>query len=76
VSDASLTMPRIRRSSDTDEGGRGLQLVNAPCERWGSHYTPQGKAIWTEQSLPGTEDPADGDPSAANAGRPARGENR
>ncbi|MEW2166472.1 SpoIIE family protein phosphatase [Streptomyces sp. NPDC007084] len=52
VSDASLTMPRIRRASDTDEGGRGLQLVNALCERWGSRYTPEGKAIWTEQPLP------------------------
>ncbi|MFJ6836137.1 SpoIIE family protein phosphatase [Streptomyces sp. NPDC091209] len=61
VSDASLTMPRIRRASDTDEGGRGLQLVNALCERWGSRYTPEGKAIWTEQPLPDTEDPAQGD---------------
>ncbi|MFE9877476.1 SpoIIE family protein phosphatase [Streptomyces sp. NPDC005784] len=73
VSDASLTMPRIRRSSDTDEGGRGLQLVNALCERWGSRYTPEGKAIWTEQSLPGTEDPADGDPPAGSAERPSWG---
>ncbi|MGW1065439.1 SpoIIE family protein phosphatase [Streptomyces aureus] len=54
VSDASLTMPRIRRATDTDEGGRGLQLINALCERWGSRYTPEGKAIWTEQALPGT----------------------
>lgn len=52
VSDASLTMPRIRRASDTDEGGRGLQLINALCERWGSRYTTEGKAIWTEQPLP------------------------
>jgi Serine phosphatase RsbU, regulator of sigma subunit len=61
VSDASLTMPRIRRASETDEGGRGLQLISALCERWGSRYTPQGKAIWTEQALPDTEDPAQGD---------------
>ncbi|MFE1291327.1 SpoIIE family protein phosphatase [Streptomyces sp. NPDC058751] len=61
VSDASLTMPRIRRATDTDEGGRGLQLVNALCERWGSRYTPDGKAIWTEQALPGTAAPEDGD---------------
>ncbi|MEY2243888.1 SpoIIE family protein phosphatase [Streptomyces sp. BF23-18] len=61
VSDASLTMPRIRRATDTDEGGRGLQLINALCERWGSRYTPEGKAIWTEQTLPGMEEPADED---------------
>ncbi|MGW1965218.1 SpoIIE family protein phosphatase [Streptomyces sp. NPDC001935] len=60
VSDASLTMPRIRRATDTDEGGRGLQLINALCERWGSRYTPDGKAIWTEQALPGgTEAPGE-----------------
>ncbi|MEU4169184.1 SpoIIE family protein phosphatase [Streptomyces sp. NPDC026665] len=59
VSDASLTMPRIRRATDTDEGGRGLQLVNALCERWGSRYTPEGKAIWTEQALPDTTEGPD-----------------
>ncbi|MFI0960451.1 SpoIIE family protein phosphatase [Streptomyces sp. NPDC021080] len=61
VSDASPTMPRIRRATDTDEGGRGLQLVNALCERWGSRYTPEGKAIWTEQALPDTAEGAEGD---------------
>ncbi|WP_406364670.1 SpoIIE family protein phosphatase [Streptomyces sp. NBC_00645] len=71
VSDASLTMPRIRRASETDEGGRGLQLISALCERWGSRYTTEGKAIWTEQALPGPEEPADGDLSASNAGHPA-----
>ncbi|MFB7337128.1 SpoIIE family protein phosphatase [Streptomyces adustus] len=56
VSDASLTMPRIRRASAMDEGGRGLQLISALCDRWGSRYTTQGKAIWTEQTLPGSKD--------------------
>ncbi|MFC4007152.1 SpoIIE family protein phosphatase [Nonomuraea purpurea] len=52
VSDGSLTTPRIRRASDTDEGGRGLQLVAALSHRWGTRYTATGKCIWTEQSLP------------------------
>ncbi len=52
VSDGSLTTPRIRRASETDEGGRGLQLVAALSDRWGTRYTPTGKCIWTEQSLP------------------------
>ncbi|NUP16285.1 MAG: SpoIIE family protein phosphatase [Streptomyces sp.] len=51
VFDGSLTMPRIRRATDTDEGGRGLQLVTALTQRWGTRYTPTGKCIWTEQTL-------------------------
>ncbi|MFD5121266.1 SpoIIE family protein phosphatase [Streptomyces sp. NPDC058385] len=51
VSDGSLTMPRIRHASDTDEGGRGLQLVAALSQRWGTRYTVAGKWIWTAQPL-------------------------
>ncbi|MFE9763636.1 SpoIIE family protein phosphatase [Streptomyces sp. NPDC005808] len=51
VFDGSLTMPRIRRATETDEGGRGLQLVTALSQRWGTRYTETGKCIWTEQSL-------------------------
>ncbi|WP_459183664.1 SpoIIE family protein phosphatase [Streptomyces sp.] len=52
VSDGSLTTPRIRRARETDEGGRGLQLVAALSQRWGTRYTSDGKCIWTEQLLP------------------------
>ncbi|MGW0824537.1 SpoIIE family protein phosphatase [Streptomyces sp. NPDC002845] len=55
VFDGSLTMPRIRRATETDEGGRGLQLVTALSQRWGTRYTPRGKCIWTEQPLPGPD---------------------
>ncbi|MEU4098850.1 SpoIIE family protein phosphatase [Streptomyces sp. NPDC026673] len=55
VSDESLTMPRIRRASETDEGGRGLQLVASLSQRWGTRYTPNGKCIWTAQQLSGTD---------------------
>ncbi|WP_189874546.1 ATP-binding SpoIIE family protein phosphatase, partial [Streptomyces bluensis] len=55
VFDGSLTMPRIRRATDTDEGGRGLQLITALCQRWGARYTPHGKCIWTEQTLLGPD---------------------
>lgn len=51
VSDGSLTTPHIRRASDTDEGGRGLQLVAALSQRWGTRFTADGKCIWTEQAL-------------------------
>ncbi|MFF8191339.1 SpoIIE family protein phosphatase [Streptomyces bobili] len=52
VSDGSAATPRIRRATDADEGGRGLQLVAALSQRWGTRYTPDGKCIWTEQALP------------------------
>jgi serine phosphatase RsbU (regulator of sigma subunit)/PAS domain-containing protein len=52
VFDGSLTTPRIRRASWTDEGGRGLQLIAALCDRWGTRYMTTGKCIWTEQFLP------------------------
>ncbi|MFE4755006.1 SpoIIE family protein phosphatase [Streptomyces mirabilis] len=52
VSDHSLTTPRVRRARDTDEGGRGLQLVAAVSQRWGARYTSDGKCIWAEQALP------------------------
>ncbi|MBL1099735.1 ATP-binding SpoIIE family protein phosphatase [Streptomyces coffeae] len=52
VSDGSLTTPRIRHASATDEGGRGLQLVSALSHRWGTRYTAAGKCIWTEQRVP------------------------
>ena len=52
VFDGSLTTPRMRRAAWTDEGGRGLQLVAAMSDRWGTRYMSTGKSIWTEQSLP------------------------
>jgi serine phosphatase RsbU (regulator of sigma subunit) len=52
VFDGSVTIPRMRRASWSDEGGRGLQLVTALCDRWGTRYLRTGKCIWTEQSLP------------------------
>ncbi|WP_241518909.1 SpoIIE family protein phosphatase/ATP-binding protein [Streptomyces sp. CB03238] len=53
VSDGSSTSPHLRRAKATDEGGRGLFLVAQYAERWGTRYTPEGKVIWTEQSLHG-----------------------
>ncbi|MFJ9582513.1 SpoIIE family protein phosphatase [Streptomyces acidicola] len=55
VFDGSLTMPRIRHATETDEGGRGLQLITALSQRWGARYTPNGKCIWTEQTLLGPD---------------------
>ncbi|OAH13447.1 SpoIIE family protein phosphatase [Streptomyces jeddahensis] len=67
VSDGSLTTPRMRRASETDEGGRGLQLVAALSQRWGTRYTAAGKCIWTEQPLNGASDLLPREPAGAGA---------
>jgi anti-sigma regulatory factor (Ser/Thr protein kinase) len=63
VWDAGLVQPRRRRARDTDEGGRGLQLVGMLSAAWGSRRTPRGKTVWFELPLPGAEkgvtDPAE-----------------
>ncbi|MET7800592.1 SpoIIE family protein phosphatase [Streptomyces decoyicus] len=58
VSDASSTSPRLRHARTTDEGGRGLFIVAQLTRRWGTRYTPIGKIIWTEQSMPSDTGPA------------------
>ncbi|WP_405719466.1 SpoIIE family protein phosphatase [Streptomyces sp. NBC_00046] len=52
VTDSSSTSPHLRDAAAMDEGGRGLFLVAQLAERWGTRYTPQGKVIWAELSLP------------------------
>ena len=48
VFDSDLRLPRIRSAGETDEGGRGLYLVDQLASRWGSRPTPDGKAVWFE----------------------------
>jgi len=48
VFDADLRLPRIRSAAETDEGGRGLYLVDQLATRWGSRPTKDGKAVWFE----------------------------
>lgn len=54
VSDPLPDPPRERRVSDTDEGGRGLQLVARTARRWGTRHGPTGKVVWFELALPGS----------------------
>lgn len=63
VSDFGPDLPQIQHSDVSDESGRGLQLINMLCRRWGSCRTPDGKVVWAEQDLPvragaGTAGPA------------------
>jgi serine phosphatase RsbU (regulator of sigma subunit) len=48
VADADPPLPRFRRSSYDDEGGRGLQLVATLASRWGARATTTGKVVWCE----------------------------
>ncbi|MFE5487509.1 SpoIIE family protein phosphatase [Streptomyces sp. NPDC056527] len=59
VWDAGLVQPRRRRARDTDEGGRGLQLVGLLSAAWGSRRTPRGKTVWFELPLPDDGDAAE-----------------
>ncbi|MFG2294844.1 SpoIIE family protein phosphatase [Streptomyces sp. NPDC048603] len=53
VGDDSPQLPRQRRARETDEGGRGLFLVNRLARRWGATRLSSGKVVWFEMSLPG-----------------------
>ena len=46
VRDGASYQPRKLRPDDDDEHGRGLQIVSALAERWGTRPTAQGKAVW------------------------------
>jgi len=55
VFDPDLRLPRIRTAAETDEGGRGLYLVEQLATRWGSRPTPEGKAVWFEMPRSGDQ---------------------
>ncbi|MFF5702224.1 SpoIIE family protein phosphatase [Streptomyces sp. NPDC012794] len=58
VGDDSPQLPRQRRARETDEGGRGLFLVNRLARRWGATRLSSGKVVWFELPLPGTHERA------------------
>ncbi|MFH8405119.1 ATP-binding protein [Streptomyces sp. NPDC018019] len=54
VADASDLMPELRVADVDDEGGRGLALVAALADDWGTYPRPYGigKVVWFELKLP------------------------
>lgn len=56
VRDSGPAAPHLRHARVVDEGGRGLFIVSQLAQAWGIRFTPSGKTVWTEQSLPGEED--------------------
>ncbi len=55
VFDADMRLPRIRAAEESDEGGRGLYLVEQLATRWGSRPTRNGKAVWFEVPVNGQQ---------------------
>ncbi|MEU1087916.1 SpoIIE family protein phosphatase [Streptomyces sp. NPDC005576] len=53
VGDDSPQLPRQRRARETDEGGRGLFLVNRLARRWGATRLSSGKVVWFEMATRG-----------------------
>ncbi|MFP1628568.1 SpoIIE family protein phosphatase [Streptomyces sp. 5K101] len=51
VSDTGPDLPQIQHADLSDEGGRGLQLINMLCRSWGSCRTDTGKVVWAEQNI-------------------------
>jgi serine phosphatase RsbU (regulator of sigma subunit)/anti-sigma regulatory factor (Ser/Thr protein kinase) len=52
VTDDSAALPRLRHADDSDERGRGLQVVSQLAQRWGARRAASGKVVWCELPLP------------------------
>ncbi|WP_205471468.1 SpoIIE family protein phosphatase [Nocardioides sp. SYSU D00038] len=46
VRDRAVLRPRRRRPDDDDEHGRGLNIVEALADDWGTHAAESGKTVW------------------------------
>ena len=46
VYDRSRVFPQLQRADPRRPGGRGLLLVSAVSQCWGSRPTPVGKLVW------------------------------
>ena len=52
VFDDSAALPRLRHPDESDERGRGLQVVSQLAQRWGARRAASGKVVWCELPLP------------------------
>jgi len=46
VTDRATSIPHRRLAEEADESGRGLQLVEALTDYWGTRPTDDGKSVW------------------------------
>lgn len=52
VADGSSVRPMIRELQPENETGRGMYLVQALSERWGTEHHRGGKRVWVELTVP------------------------
>jgi anti-sigma regulatory factor (Ser/Thr protein kinase) len=74
VMDRDRRVPQRMDPALDEEHHRGLFIVDAYAERWGSRPTADGKVVWAEVLLPTTSPtprPGPGHPSNAGSPRPA-----
>ncbi|MFI8997143.1 ATP-binding protein [Streptomyces sp. NPDC053542] len=64
VSDASSAQPQQRDAGPGDESGRGLALVAALADAWGTEPRPHGigKTVWCELRIPADDVRSGGGP--------------
>ncbi|MFD7921094.1 SpoIIE family protein phosphatase [Streptomyces sp. NPDC059740] len=48
VEDRSSHPPQLRRPGETGTAGRGLMMIDALADRWGTESRGTGKAVWCE----------------------------
>jgi len=53
IEDRARFEPRMMRPNSEDEHGRGMQIVAAIADRWGSRPTDSGKCVWCTFSAAG-----------------------
>ncbi|MEO3807806.1 ATP-binding protein [Sphaerisporangium sp. B11E5] len=52
IRDTNPAMPSICHAHDGDEGGRGMYLMEALSDHWGTYPVPTGKVVWFEVASP------------------------
>jgi anti-sigma regulatory factor (Ser/Thr protein kinase) len=52
VSDHSKSAPRLFGASAIRDHGRGVAIVHALAQRWGTTVTADGKQVWFELEVP------------------------
>ena len=55
VTDRSTVVPHRREAADSDLGGRGSGLIELLADAWGITGRPDGKTVWFELAVPGTD---------------------
>jgi anti-sigma regulatory factor (Ser/Thr protein kinase) len=51
VEDGSTRTPQRRSQSLSTPGGRGLDIIESLCDRWGVHVVQDRKCVWCERDL-------------------------